>query len=162
MIRLLTEADTNDYQALLLRGVREHPESFRIGPEDVQGDPIPFPSNAPNDFTLGAFSEEGRLVGIVSFARERRSKMRHKGLLFRMLVASEAAGQGIGRRLIQAVVAQACEQVGLEQITLTVVASNERARRLYESEGFQMFAWEKRALKIGDAYYDEEQRALFL
>ncbi len=162
MIRPLTEADTNDHQALLLRGVREHPESFRIGPEDVQEAPIPFPSNDPNDFTLGAFSEDGRLVGIVSFARERRSKMRHKGLLFRMLVASEAAGQGLGRRLIQAIVARAREQADLEQINLTVVASNERARQLYESEGFRMFALEKRALKIGAAYHDEEQRALFL
>lgn len=88
--------------------------------------------------------------------------MRHKGLLFRMLVASEAAGPGLGRRLIQAVVARARGQVGLEQINLTVAASNERARQLYESEGFRTFAPEKRALKIGDAYYDEEQRARLL
>lgn len=161
-LRPLTEADAAEYLALLLRGVQEHPESFRISADDVRRDPLPFSSDDPDDFTLGAFSDAGRLIGIASFAREKREKMRHKGLLFRMCVASEAAGHGWGRRLIRAVVERASQQEGLEQITLTVVASNLRAKQLYESEGFERFALEKRALKIGGTYFDEEQMAVEL
>ena len=113
-------------------------------------------------FTLGAFSDTSALVGIVSFARDTRTKMRHKGLLFRMHVAAEASGQGVGRRLLRACVAQARALPGLEAITLTVVASNAGARHLYASEGFVSFAREPDALKMGETYYDEEQMRLDL
>ncbi len=36
----MTEEDADEYQSLILRGVQEHPESFRISPEDVRRDPL--------------------------------------------------------------------------------------------------------------------------
>jgi RimJ/RimL family protein N-acetyltransferase len=38
---------------------------------------------------------------------------------------------------------------------LTVVASNVAARRLYSAAGFEEYGLERRALKVGDEYYDE-------
>ncbi len=79
-----------------------------------------------------------------------------------MYVHADASGRGIGRRLIQETIKRAREIEGLEQINLTVVASNSRAKNLYFSEGFKSFAMEERGLKMGETYYDEEQMALRL
>jgi RimJ/RimL family protein N-acetyltransferase len=55
--------------------------------------------------------------------------------------------------LVQRVIEQARTLV--EEINLTVVASNTAAHRLYSAAGFEQYGLERRALKIGDAYYDE-------
>ena len=159
-IRRLSQADLPEYTALLRSGLAAHPDCFRIGPGDTQ-DP-PQVGGTEEHFTLGAFSDGGGLVGIVSFARETQTKMRHKGLLFRMHVTAEASGQGVGRKLIRDCVGLVRALPGLEAITLTVVASNAGARHLYASEGFVPFAREPNALKMGDTYYDEEQMRLDL
>ena len=163
-VRRLDDADLPEYAALLRRGVAQHPDCFRISPADLELDTPESPriGSTGEHWTLGAFSDAGALVGIVSFARDTREKMRHKGLLFRMYVATEAAGQGIGRRLVRECIAQARALPGLEAILLTVVASNHGARRLYLSEGFVPFALEPRALKEQGVYLDEEQMRLEL
>ena len=161
-IRELAPADVPAYQALMLCGLKEHVESFRISLQDAGEPMIPFASGRPDAFTLGAWLADGRLVGTVSFERETRAKFRHKGLLYRMYVHADASGTGIGRMLIRETVKRAREIEGLEQINLTVIASNSRAKRLYASLGFSSFALEKNGLKMGDAYFDEEQMVLFL
>jgi RimJ/RimL family protein N-acetyltransferase len=40
-------------------------------------------------------------------------------------------------------------------VQLTVVAGNETARRLYAGLGFEEYGLEKKALKLGDRYFDE-------
>ena len=162
IIRELTSADAVAYQALILCGLREHVESFRIAAQDTGEPLVPFASFRPDAFTLGAWLTDGQLVGVVSFEREARTKSRHKGLLYRMYVRADASGIGIGRRLIQETIKRGKEIEGLEQINLTVVASNSRAKNLYFSEGFKSFALEERSLKMSETYYDEEQMALRL
>lgn len=158
----LTLADAAAYQALILFGLSEHDEFFRIAAQD-EGEPmIPFSSRRSDAFTLGAWLTGNQLVGVVSFERETRAKLRHKGLLYRMYVRADASGRGLGRRLIQETIKRAREINGLEQINLTVVASNAKAKHLYASEGFKSFALEKYALKMGEVFYDEEQMALRL
>lgn len=161
-IRELTSADAVAYRALILCGLSEHAESFRIAAQDSGEPMVPFASSRPDAFTLGAWLADGQLVGVVSFERETRTKFRHKGLLSRMYVRADASGKGIGRRLVQETIKRAREIEGLEQINLTVVASNSRAKHLYSSEGFKSFALEERALKMGETYYDEEQMVLRL
>jgi [ribosomal protein S18]-alanine N-acetyltransferase len=55
--------------------------------------------------------------------------------LLNLAVAPAARGQGIGRRLVETVLADAT-QWGAAAVFLEVRASNEAARRLYESIGF--------------------------
>ena len=160
-IRELTQEDDKAYRALMSYALETHTDSFRISPLD-EGEPlIPFSSKKPDAFTLGAWLA-GNLVGTVSFEREARGKFRHKGLLYRMYVHADASGLGIGKMLIRETVRKARAMAGLEQINLTVISSNARAKRLYASHGFAAFALEKNALKMGDAYFDEEQMSLFL
>lgn len=160
-IEILTNAATEEYRKLLCRAVEENSESFRIGIADVAGAP-PFASEGENDFTLGAFDEDGNLIGVVSFSREKQEKLRHKGLIYRMYVAEKSAGRGIGRMLLRTAIGKARNFNGLERIILTVVADNKRAKNLYASEGFETFSREKNSIKIGARYFDEETTALTL
>ena len=41
---------------------------------------------------------------------------------------------------------------------ISVITDNERARRFYDRMGFVAYGLEKRALKIGERYFDEEFR----
>ncbi len=158
-IERLTIAVAEEYKKLMRRAVEQHPESFRIGVDDVSGAP-PFAVETADDFTLGAFGDDEKLVGAVSFNRQTQEKLRHKGLIYRMYVASESAGKGIGRALLRAAIVEARKIEGLEQVNLTVVASNEWAKNLYRSEGFMPFSLEKRAIKTSADYFDEETMAL--
>lgn len=51
---------------------------------------------------------------------------------------------------------------GIEQIYLTVVTTNESAKRLYSSFDFEIFGTEKHALSYNNTYFDEDHMVLFL
>jgi RimJ/RimL family protein N-acetyltransferase len=62
--------------------------------------------------------------------------------------------------LVQRIIEQAKPRV--EELCLTVVTSNTAAHRLYSAAGFEPYGLERRALKVGDEYYDELLMALVL
>jgi RimJ/RimL family protein N-acetyltransferase len=51
---------------------------------------------------------------------------------------------------------------GLEQVSLSVSVPQAAARRLYSALGFEVYGYEKHALKVGETYVDEEHRVLWL
>ena len=162
MVRQLGEADAASYHELRLRGLREHPEAFTSSHEEERGKPLEWARSrlfaastaAPHDFVLGAFAD-GKLVGIVGMSIEPRAKIRHKGHVFGMYVAPEHAGRGLGRKLLAACIARAEGIAGVEQLQLTITASNARAKSFYEKAGFRSFGVEPQAVKIGDRYFDK-------
>jgi ribosomal protein S18 acetylase RimI-like enzyme len=156
-IRKLEPRDTDAYRALWLKGITEHCEFFRIAPEDdiPTGIPTRF---QPDSFTLGALSGQN-LIGIVSFECESRTKSRHKGLIFRMFIHPEAAGQGVGKAMLKHLIVLAKDLGDLRYLYLTVLESNTRAIKLYTSMQFVEFAREPGGVLIGDRYVDELQMA---
>ncbi len=61
-----------------------------------------------------------------------------------MYVRPEARGSGLAASLVQRVIAHARTLV--EEICVTVVASNAAAHRLYRANGFEQYGLERRAL----------------
>ncbi|HTE42354.1 MAG TPA: GNAT family N-acetyltransferase [Steroidobacteraceae bacterium] len=159
-IRDLVAADVGVYRALWLSALTEHAHNFRTALED---DPKPgIPTRFSTDsFTLGAWSGN-ELYGIVSLDCEPRAKLKHKALLFRMFVHPKTSSAGLGRGLLAATIAKARAATDLQQITLTVLATNVRAQTLYTSMGFEEFARERASVRIGDEFVDELQMVLFL
>ena len=150
------------YKNFLQIGLINDEESFRISANDDLL--TPFPTNNKNDsFTIGAYSNH-QLAGIVSFERDGhdREKLRHKGILFRMYVASNFRGQGIAKILIENVITRAKLLDNMEQINLTVVSTNAGAKSIYTKFGFVTFSIEKNAFKWKDKYFDEDSMVLFL
>jgi ribosomal protein S18 acetylase RimI-like enzyme len=162
-IRLLTEHDVIPFQTLRLRGLQETPDAFAITSNEFQQEALPqmaerlrVEGDPPEQFVLGAFESEDTLIGMVGFFRETLSKMRHKATVWGMYVAPEFRGQGIGKRLLEALLRRSATLAGLEQIHLTVVTTNEAARRLYVTSGFRVYGLEPHAFKQGERYLDEE------
>jgi cyclohexyl-isocyanide hydratase len=159
----LTEADAAAYKTFFLSGLTQHGDCFRISPRDEAGEPFPT-RGQPDSFTLASISDADEWMGVVSFEREglTREKLRHKGLLFRMYVSHKHGGKGVGQYLVEEVIARTKRLPNLEQINLTVVASNQRAKSLYTRLGFVTFSLEKNAIKFENQYLDEEQMVLRL
>lgn len=148
-IRMLTLDDAPAYRALRLRSFREHPEAFTTSYEELEGQsPAETQKRmaAPNLKFWGAFMN-GKLCGYVGLDRETRAKCRHKATLVGMYVQPEAAGRGVGRALVEALLGQARAD-GLELVVLTVTEGNAKAQALYERCGFRSFGVEPHAIKV--------------
>src|SRR5712691_1017949 len=107
---------------------------------------------------FGGWVDSSPLVGVAGFRVEDAVKLRHKGVLWGMYVRPEARRTGLGAALVKRVVEYARTLV--EELCLTVVASNTAACRLYSAAGFKEYGLERRALKVGSEYYDELLMAL--
>jgi ribosomal protein S18 acetylase RimI-like enzyme len=156
------EHEIKAYYDLLVNAISTEPQFFRVAPIDIEGEVFPTKDTFEN-FTLGAFSDEGELLGTVGFKRDLFVKLKHKGLIFRMYVSEKAKRQGLGRKLLQACVERAMQGEGLMQIYLTVVATNHRAKRLYSSEGFISISLERDSIQMSEGeFVDEETMILYL
>ncbi|WP_423409419.1 GNAT family N-acetyltransferase [Heyndrickxia sp. MSNUG] len=161
-IRRLLAEDAEIYQTIRLESLKLHPEAFGSSYEEEMGASVDkYRESLPIVYTFGAF-ENGSLIGVVTLFPDGKRKMKHRASIFAMYVAAQARGKGVGKRLVEIAIEQARELGRIEQIHLQVVTSNESAKRLYSSLGFEVYGLEKRALRIGDTYYDEELRVLFL
>lgn len=148
-IRVLTTADAAAYRVLRQRGLREHPDAFTSDADEDERKPMAWYEQRLAGAGLrfwGAFLGD-QLVGAVGLERDKRVKTRHKATLIAMYVATEAAGQGIGRQLMEALLAQARAD-GLALIVLTVTEGNGPARRVYERAGFRSFGIEPDAIRV--------------
>jgi RimJ/RimL family protein N-acetyltransferase len=166
IIRLLDTSDADIYREIRLRSLKDNPEAFLTSYEFEKAKSMEVTQNnlMPSDskFTLGAFNENNKLVGIVTFVREGNSKITHKGNVFAMYVSPELRGQGIGKALMINLVEKAKLFDRLERINLTVISNNFSAKNLYNSIGFEVYGTEREALKWDGQYWDEDLMSLIL
>ncbi|WP_249316579.1 GNAT family protein [Bacillus sp. FJAT-50079] len=113
-------------------------------------------------FVIGAFADNGSLVGSVTFMRENSLKTSHKGNIFGMYVAPDFREQCLGKSLMVELIRRAKNCDGLEQINLTVVSENDSAKKLYKSVGFEVYGVERSALKFNGQYFDEDLMVLYI
>lgn len=149
-IRRLTTDDAPAYRELRLRALREHPQAFSSDWEEASARPLEESREwlaAVGVLFWGALDEGGAMVGMVGLECASRAKERHKGKVVAMYVSREAAGRGVGRELLQALVLHA-RSIGLTDLVLTVTEGNASALRLYREAGFAAFGTEPRAIVV--------------
>lgn len=162
LIREIKTDQKDLYKQFFSIGLNKDEENFRTSVNDDRNAAFPT-QDKPDSFTLGAYLND-KLVGVVSFARDGidREKLRHKGVLVRMYVSEEHRVRGVGKNLINNLIARVKEIGNIEQINLTVVSHNQSAILLYESFGFKIFSTEMNAIKWKGKYFTENQMVLML
>jgi len=156
-IARLTPAHVSEYRALMLGAYAAEPDAFTS--TVAEREPLPLDwwisrvsdEPSPEQRVLGAFVD-GQLVGVAGLAFENRERTRHKATLFGMFVLPEFRGEGVARRLVDGVLAEARSRAGTQLVRLTVTESNGPAIELYESCGFRPFGTEPLALRVGERF----------
>ncbi|MDN7143112.1 GNAT family N-acetyltransferase [Pseudomonas sp. JQ170] len=80
---------------------------------------------------------EGEVIGNCSLEQYARVRLGHSGGIG-MAVAPAWQGQGVGSRLLQAVLEVADNWMGLQRVELTVYTDNQPALALYKRHGFDV------------------------
>jgi ribosomal protein S18 acetylase RimI-like enzyme len=158
--RRLSGADAEAFQALRLEALERHPSAFAAARDEEEGQSLAEVAlRLDQGAVFGGFID-GRLSGSAGLAIPTRRKKCHKGVLWGVYVREAARNQGLGRRLVGAVIDYARGRV--EQLHATVTTGNPAARQLYRGLGFQTYGIEPRGLKVGDAYFDQELMVLLI
>lgn len=157
LLRKLTLADFDDWNSMRTMALDVAPIAFGASNEDE----IPkrkefFERNIemPDHFILGMFIEN-RLIGIAGFYRHNQLKVRHKGTIWSVFVHPDFQGQGLGRKLMQEIIAIIFSIGGMERILIGASSVNPTAINLYKSLGFEEYGYEPRCLIHDGNYYDE-------
>ena len=165
-IRRLNQHDAESYRQLRSEALELEPWAFTESVAEHQAMALETiqhrlgAGDSDDNFVLGAF-DASRLIGMAGFFRRQGEKICHRGEIWGVYVSSQHRAKGIGRALLEELVRQLRSQPGLEQVALGVSAGNIPARRLYEALGFEVYGCEARAVKVGDAYVDENLMVLY-
>jgi ribosomal protein S18 acetylase RimI-like enzyme len=152
MIRRITANDATAYRDLRLKALHDHPAAFTAAYEDEVKQPLSFYAErlaAGTVFARGA----DRLDGMAGFYVRDGLKTCHRGVLWGMYVRPDARGTGLAMALIEAVKDHA--RLLVEDVILGVGTDNPAAIARYRAAGFVRCGSERRAIKIGDRYFDE-------
>jgi RimJ/RimL family protein N-acetyltransferase len=108
------------------------------------------------DFPRFVAADGDDVVGWIDIAPLNRKMFSHVGHLGMGLLAGYR-GQGLGKRMMEAALAQAWE-IGLERVELEVYPSNTPAIHLYEKFGFQLEGCRRKAKKLDGPQGEEARR----
>jgi ribosomal protein S18 acetylase RimI-like enzyme len=165
IIRKLQPHESAIYREVRLACLKNVPQYFgSTYEEEILNPKLMFETFIENDSSdhvmFGAFDEQ-RLIGITGFNRMARQRAMHRGDVVQVYVDSNYRGQNIGEKLIRHVLEYAFTLDGIEQIQLSVIASNKTAIKLYEKLGFKTFGVQPRYFKAGETYMDQQFMQLF-
>jgi GNAT superfamily N-acetyltransferase len=162
LIRTLEPSDAERFRTLRLEALTVAPEAFGASYEEDAALPletIRARLSANPNMVFGAFADHA-LVGMAGFAVYDRIKARHKGLLWGVYVKAEWRRHQVGKRLVQSVIDHASRHVIM--LEAAVGLTNDGARQTYHGLGFRPYGIQRKALRVGDTFYDEELLCLDL
>ncbi len=159
-VRALAAKDAEAFREIRLEALERVPRAFAESAEEFRAASRETVAArlrriGAHGFLLGAF-DGPRLIGTAGFARGERLKDRHKGRVWGVYVRENHRAQGVGRLLLSELLRRALLEQEIEHILLTVSTEQAAAKRLYASLGFEVFGSERRALKVGEIYVDED------
>jgi RimJ/RimL family protein N-acetyltransferase len=164
-VRRLLADDAAELLRLRQAALRARPDAFLSDADDeaaTSAEAYAARIDGGNDNLVVGALAAGRLVGMGGFRREARRKQRHRGSIWGMFVEPAWQRQGVGARILDALITHARAQPGLDQLQLGVVVGNDAARRLYLSRGFQPYAIDPAALRLDGRDLDDELMVLDL
>jgi ribosomal protein S18 acetylase RimI-like enzyme len=164
-VRKLGPSDAPAFQAVRLQALREDPIAFASSYEEERDTPLATIAErlvATDDRAIVGAFDGALLVGLAAWHREEMRKLHHKGFVWGVFVKESHRGQGLARRLLEAVIALARRADGILLLNLTAYADNRRAIALYESLGFVIYGREPAAICVDGMLHDDVHMALRL
>lgn len=170
-IRKLTKDNAREFWKLRFRALREDGDAFGATYEEEIKKPMQslieiFNNNyikpINNNFILGAFNDENKIIGVIGLYRETRIKLKHKATIWGMYIIPEYRRKGVAKELITELINISKTMEELEQLNLAVVSSNIKAIKLYNTLEFVTYGKEKNAIKSNNKYYDEDYMVYFV
>jgi len=159
-IRLLKVDDALQFRHLRLQALQDAPMAFIESYDEMAKlEADDYMKRLEMSTHIGAFAG-GDLVGTMGYFVRPFEKQKHQGVLVGVYIKPEYRGKGISSRMLDALLAQAEEEV--ETMVLQVSVENFSARHCYLKAGFQTYGVEPKALKVGERYVDEEMMWLDL
>ncbi|MGC1174807.1 N-acetyltransferase family protein [Polaromonas sp.] len=155
--QLLGPSHALAYRALMLEAYGLHPDAFTSSVAERAALPMSWwesrlqEAPLPPQLVVGAF-RNGELAGVAGLLFESREKLRHKATLFGMYVPAQFRQHGLGRQLVEGVLACASARPGIRQVQLSVTHGNSAAQALYEKCGFVSFGVEPLAVAVGAGF----------
>ncbi|NHZ90257.1 GNAT family N-acetyltransferase [Massilia sp. CCM 8733] len=157
-LQRLNPAHAPAYRAITLEALDLHPDAYTSSAEERALRPAAWwearlnPDPDFNEVVLGAFDDDGALVGTAGLSFEAREKGRHKVTLFGMYITPRCRRAGLGAQLMNAALDYASARPHAKIIQLTVTEQNAAARDLYQRLGFAVFGVEPYAIALGERY----------
>jgi ribosomal protein S18 acetylase RimI-like enzyme len=165
IIRKLQPHESTIYRGVRLACLKNAPQFFgSTYEEEILNPKFSFETyietDSPDHVMFGALDGE-RLIGIAGFNRMARKRASHRGELVQVYVEPGYRGQNLGEKLLRHVLDYAFALDGIEQVQLSVIASNKTAIKLYEKLGFKSFGVQPHYFKVEDGYLDQQFMQLF-
>lgn len=153
-IKRLSTEWAERFRTIRLEALKLHPRNYSHTFAQENAWPLErYVHYLEQSYVFGVLHKEKELVGIGALIPFESPLLAHKARIGNVYLQQAHRGQGIGRRLIEHMIASAHEYV--EQIYIEVAADNHVAHRLYESLGFEQYGYEKHAAKLDGAYIDD-------
>lgn len=163
-IRPLVTEDAEAFKALRLKAIQDAPTAIWPTHDEEAARTLDETRGRIRmtglQVVFGAFAGP-ELIGIAGLRRESLAQVAHKAVLWGVFVDPAHRRGGVARRLLDAAIAHA-RAARVLQLQLCVNAENPRAQALYRNAGFETFGIERRAMRVGERFYDEEHMVLRL
>ena len=147
--------------AIRLQALADNPPAFAERRDVAEASGGEDFSAAVTKGTVWGLFDGGTCLGMAGLERCVGTNVEHKAMVWGVYVDPAARGQGAGQLLFAAMIAHARE-AGITVRELGVGNFNAPARTLYSRMGFVPYGLERRALRLGDRYFDDVLMALHL
>lgn len=149
----LTPEWAEPFRDIRLEALRLHPRNYSNSfAQESAWPPERHAASLAHACVLGV-AHAGDLVGIAALIPFESPVLAHKARIGNVYLRDAHRGRGIGRTLLERLIASAHGYV--EQIYIEVAADNLVALRLYQSLGFTQYGYEARAAKLDGNYIDD-------
>jgi RimJ/RimL family protein N-acetyltransferase len=142
-----------DCRDLRLEALKNEPVAFSSSYEEEQVRPETFWQDSVKLFLFALADHQ--LVGMAGIFQNNRIKTNHFVEIFGVYVKKEFRGQGTGKRLIEAALAEIQKLPGVKKVKIGVNPTQKTAAHIYKKFGFKEAGRFKKDVYVNGKFYDE-------
>ncbi|MFK7805891.1 MAG: N-acetyltransferase family protein [Anaerolineae bacterium] len=144
-IRLFQPAEFEEFRTIRREALVSAPDAFSVKVADFDQRPIApekarFISNTsdPNRMIAGAWVD-GQISGMIGLFQQSEPGFKHRAMAWGVFSSPNARGLGLGKQMLQLLAKETSKIDGVNQIVLSVLASNTQAIHFYKKIGMEQF-----------------------